>query len=159
MTKTDMQQTDSQKILKGGPRRQSRQLALQFLYQLDAQKGNNIDQIDTFLVEFCSDMKIRQLAKSWIKGAWMNLEQINKMISAASKNWDIARISNIDRSNLRLAIYQLLDCPDIPPKVVINEAIELAKEFSTSQAPVFINGVLDTIAKKIIPEMESERSN
>ncbi len=157
MTKTDTLTTDPKKQPKGGPRRQSRQLALQFLYQLDAQKGQNLNQIDPFLVEFCTDMKVRQLARDWIKGTWLNLDQINTMISSASKNWNIDRISNIDRSNLRLAIYQLLDCPDIPPKVVINEAIELAKEFSTPQAPTFVNGVLDTIAKKIIPEMQAKQ--
>ena len=151
-----MKDIDSKVELTGGPRRQSRQLALQFLYQLDVQKGRNLDQVDAFLIEFCSDMKKRQLARDWIKGTWLNLGQIDKMISATSKNWDIARISNIDRSNLRLAIYQLLDCPDIPPKVVINEAIELAKTFSTPQAPTFVNGLLDKIAKTIIPEMKTE---
>ena len=131
------------------PRRQARQLALQCLHQLDVQSGQNLDQMDTFLAENCPELPIRDLARQWIKGTWQSLDWIDKMISGASRNWDITRISTVDRNNLRLAVYQLLDCPDIPAKVVINEAIELAKIFSTTQSPKFINGVLDAIKTKI----------
>ena len=133
------------------PRRRARQLALQCLYQFDVQKGQNFDQMDTFLAEYCPEAQICDLARQWIKGTWHRLGRIDKIISGASRNWEIDRISTVDRNNLRLAVFQLLDCPDIPPKAVINEAIELAKIFSTAQSPKFINGVLDAIKTKLRP--------
>ena len=131
------------------PRRLARQSALQFLHQLAVQNGRNIDQLDDFLAEFSKNDQASQLARPWIRGTWQNLNQIDQIIEQASINWDLARISMVDSSNLRLAVYQLVYCPDIPAKVVINEAIELAKLFSTAGAPGFINGILDVIRGKI----------
>ncbi|MBI9016029.1 MAG: transcription antitermination factor NusB [Phycisphaerae bacterium] len=133
-----------------GSRRQSRQLALQFLYQLDVQKGRPIEMLDKFLAENTADLEIRKIARQWIRGTWNGLAHIDATIKEVSANWDINRISIVDRSNLRLAIYQLLDCPDVPAKVVINEAIELAKVFSTAQSSKFVNGVLDAVVKKML---------
>ncbi len=89
------------------------------------------------------------LATEWIEGTWRKLERIDPLIRAASRNWEMSRINLVDLSNLRLAVFQFLDCPDISAKVVINEAIELAKQFSTTEAPGFINGVLDAIQKDL----------
>jgi len=130
-------------------RRLARQLALQMLHQLDVQNGANLYQVDTFLNEYGPEMKVRQLADKWIKGAWQAREHIDRQIEDTSKNWKMSRINPVDRANLRLAVFQLLDCPDIPAKVVIDEAIEMAKTFSTAGAPRFINGILDTIMRKI----------
>lgn len=134
-------------------RSQARQLALQFLYQLAVQGGANLDQIDFFLNEYGQNTKSRSLARSWIRGAWQGMGQIDRMIQSVSSNWDLHRISQVDRANLRLAVYQMLHCPDIPMKVVINEAVELAKVFSTAQSPGFVNGVLDAIRGKLAEEM------
>lgn len=134
------------------PRSLARQTVVQFLHQLTAQNGENLDQIDLFLNEFAPNLQSRSLARQWILGTWQHLERIDQLICQASTNWEPSRISLVDRNNLRLAIYQLLYCPDIPPKVVINEAIELARLFSAAQAPAFINGVLDAIYRKIREE-------
>lgn len=131
------------------PRRLARQSALQFLHQLSVQNGQNIDQLDDFLAEFSKNDQASQLARPWIRGVWQNVGQIDQIIEQASINWDLARISLVDSSNLRLAVYQLVYCPDIPAKVVINEAIELAKLFSTAEAPRFVNGILDVILGKL----------
>ena len=131
------------------PRRLARQLALQFLYQLAVQGGANLDQMDSFLKEYSDDVQIREMAARWIKGAWQQVNQIDQLIRQASVNWDLSRISQVDHSNLQLAAYQMINCPEIPVKVVINEAVELAKTFSTAQAPGFTNGVLEAIKKKI----------
>lgn len=136
---------------------QARRLALQFLHQLDAQQGTNMHQLDSFLLEFGDEPKSREIARKWIIGTWHSLDKIDKLIVSSSSNWDIKRISPVDRNNLRLAIHQLMDCPDIPPKVVINEAIELAKVFSTLQAPKFVNGVLDAIQRQI--QSDSNENN
>jgi len=133
-----------------GRRRQARQAAMQYLYQFDVQKEKNTEQLEQFLAEFCNDLQARELARQWINGTWQSIEHIDKMIADSCENWEISRISPVDLGNLRLAVFQLLDCPDIPPKVVINEAIELAKLFSSQQAPKFVNGVLDNIQQKIL---------
>jgi len=131
------------------PRHLARRLALQFLHQLTVQDGANLPMLESFLNEYISLEPSRPLARRWIQGTWQNREQIDQLIRQVSTNWDLSRICLVDRSNLRLAVYQLLFCPDIPAKVVINEAIELAKTFSTAQAPAFINGILDVIHHQI----------
>ncbi|MCP4708635.1 MAG: transcription antitermination factor NusB [Planctomycetes bacterium] len=131
------------------PRRVGRRLALQFLYQLDVQGGANLGQMKKFLDEYGEDFEARELAEQWIKAVWGNHEKLDKLIEEVSENWDLSRITLVDRSNLRLAVYQLAECPNIPVKAVINEAVELAKEFSTAQAPAFVNGVLDAVRKVV----------
>ena len=134
------------------PRSLARQTAVQYLHHLTVQNGWGLDRIDLFLDEFTVHPQARPLARQWILGTWQHLERIDQLICQASANWQPSRISLVDRNNLRLAIYQLLYCHEIPPKVVINEAIELARIFSTAQAPAFINGVLDAIYHKIKEE-------
>ena len=126
----------------------ARQAALQFLYQLEVQKGENLNQIETFLDEYCDSPQAITRATELIKGTWVQIKEIDKMISSASTHWDIKRINPVDLSNLRLGVYQLCYCRQIPPVAVINEAVELAKQFSTSEAYGFINGILDTIHRK-----------
>jgi len=130
-------------------RSMARRLAVQFLYQLEVQGDKGLENLESFLQEFCANDKARQLAQRWIKGAWADREDIDERIGKVSSNWQLSRINQVDRSNLRLAVYEMLRCPDIPVKVVINEAVELAKIFSTVQSPGFINGVLDTIRRKL----------
>jgi N utilization substance protein B len=72
------------------------------------------------------------------------------LIAASTIKWQFTRLSPVDRSILRLSVYQLKFCADIPPKVVINEAIELAKKFSSDKSPAFVNGVLDAVLKRIV---------
>ena len=140
------------------PRRRARELALQFLYQLTVQKGENLDQLEPFLAEFGSDDQDRELARAWIRGAWQNQQKIDTMVQNVSSNWDLNRISMVDRNNLRLAVYQMLYQPEIPTKVVINEAIELSKIFSTAQSSSFINGLLDTIQHNINTDANNSES-
>ena len=129
-------------------RREARQAALQFLYQLEIQKGENLDQLESFLDEYCQGSQARERAGELIKGTWVQIKSIDEMIASASTHWNLERINPVDLSNLRLGVYQLCYCPQIPPMAVINESVELAKRFSTSQAYGFINGILDTIHRK-----------
>lgn len=130
-------------------RTRARELTMQALYQLDMQGPDVFEFLDRFLKEADSDDFVRNLASDWIKGTWENLEQCDEPIIASTIKWQFARLSPVDKSILRLAVYQFKFCPDIPPKVVINEAIELAKKFSTDKSPAFVNGVLDAILKKL----------
>jgi N utilization substance protein B len=86
------------------------------------------------------------------------LPQCDELIVASTIKWDFSRLSPVDKSILRLAVYQLKFCPNIPPRVVINEAIELAKKFSTAQSPAFVNGVLDAVFKKITVAQSNNES-
>jgi transcription antitermination protein NusB len=139
------------------PRRAARILAMQFLHQLTAQDGASLELLDAFLDGYSDHPDTLRLARGWIRGAWQQRDAIDELIRSVSDNWDLNRISQVDRSNLELAVYQLMFCVDIPHKVAINEAVELAKMFSTNQAPGFINGILDAIWKKNAEQTQNGR--
>ena len=130
-------------------RTRARELTMQALYQLDVQGPDAFELLETFFTEADEDDVVQKLASEWIKGTWENLKQCDEPIIASTIKWQFSRLSPVDKSILRLAVYQFKFCPDIPPKVVINEAIELAKKFSTDKSPAFVNGVLDAILKKL----------
>ncbi len=129
-------------------RTKARELVMQGLYQLDVQGDDLAERLNKFFKENSSDEFVCKLASEWTKGAWENLKQCDELIDESTIKWNLSRLCPVDKSILRLAVYQFKCCPDIPPKVVINEAIELAKKFSTAQSPGFVNGVLDAVLKK-----------
>jgi N utilization substance protein B len=122
---------------------------MQALYQLDVQGEVAFESLMPFFREADPDDFVRNLASEWSKGAWENLQQCDELITGSTIKWQFTRLSPVDKSILRLSVFQLKFCSDIPPKVVINEAIELAKKFSTDKSPAFVNGVLDAVLKKI----------
>ena len=122
---------------------------MQALYQLDIQGPDVLEFLKQFFMETDTDNTVRSLASDWTNGASENLAQCDELITASTIKWQFTRLSPVDKSILRLSVYQLKFCPDIPPKVVINEAIELAKKFSTDKSPGFVNGVLDAVLKKL----------
>ena len=124
---------------------------MQALYQLDVQGSDVFEFLGRFFSEADEDDFVQKLALDWTKGTWDNLEQCDKPIISSTIKWQFTRLSPVDKSILRLAVYQLKFCLDIPPKVVINEAIELAKKFSTDKSPAFVNGVLDAVLRKLKP--------
>ncbi|MHC4532868.1 MAG: transcription antitermination factor NusB [Planctomycetota bacterium] len=130
-------------------RTRARELTMQVLYQLEVQGPDVFELLEGFFTEADEDDFVRKLASEWIEGTWENLQQCDEPIIDSTIKWQFSRLSPVDKSILRLAVYQLKFCPDIPPKVVINEAIELAKKFSTDKSPGFVNGVLDAILKKM----------
>ena len=129
-------------------RTRARELAFQALYQLDVQGSGLLGRLKELFLEADDDDLVCKLAAHWTKGTWENLTQCDELIADSTIRWQFSRISPVDKSILRLAVYQLRFCPDIPPKVAINEAIELAKKFSTDKSGPFVNGVLDAILKK-----------
>ena len=133
-------------------RTRARELAMQGLYQLDVQGPDLLERLGEFFIENEPDDFTRKLATDWVKGTWGNLAVCDELIVASTIKWRLSRLSPVDRSILRLAVYQMRFCPDIPPKVVINEAVELAKKFSTDKSPQFVNGVLDAVLKKIVSQ-------
>jgi len=127
----------------------ARELAIQSLHQLDTQGSDALAGIDMFFKENCDSQEVRDLADGWTRGAWENVELCDSLIQTAAIKWQMSRLCQVDRSILRLGAYQLKFCPDIPAKVTINEAIELAKKYSGQQSPGFVNGVLDAVLKKL----------
>ena len=130
-------------------RTRARELAMQGLYQLDIQGSDLLPRLAEFFIENDPNLSVRKLALEWTKGTWENLALCDELVAASTIKWQMSRLSAVDKSILRLAVYQLKFCPDIPPRVVINEAIELAKKFSTDKSSAFVNGVLDAVLKKI----------
>lgn len=130
-------------------RTHARELAMQALYQLDVQGQDLLPRLrPEFFQEAQADDFIRTLADEWTRGTWEQLEHCDQLISESIIRWQFSRLSPVDKSILRLSVFQLRYCQDIPPKVVINEAIELAKKFSTDKSPGFINGVLDAVLRR-----------
>ena len=99
--------------------------------------------IDDGALERSAEM--REFALRLIEGTRAHQKQVDEILVAVTRNWDLRRMAAIDRNILRMAIYELLHCADIPPKVTINEAIELGKRFSTANSGAFINGILDRV--------------
>jgi len=136
-------------------RRRGRECALQLLYQLDL--GTSLEsrsgvtdalnnEVTAFWENFESvESQEREFADRLVHGVLGAVKDLDGAITEASKNWKLPRMANVDRNLLRLAAYEILYCPDIPRSVSINEAIEIAKRFSGTEASSFINGVLDQL--------------
>ncbi len=134
-----------------GARRTARERALQTLYQADVARGAAPKLALDLAFESAEDAgkpdpEIRVFATRLIEGVAANLPEIDGLIETHSHNWRLDRMSRIDRNVLRLAIFELRYCDDIPRKVSLNEAIELGKRFGTEESSAFINGLLDRVA-------------
>ena len=137
-------------------RSKARELALQTLYQVDLTKDDDRKQVDKILAEQDADKEPRDFARDLVYGTLDHKDEIDEMISEVTQNWAIARMAVIDRNVLRLATHELLHRDDIPPKVSINEAIEIGKRFSTTNSGAFINGILDKIMNHYLPDKVNE---
>jgi transcription antitermination factor NusB len=135
-----------------GRRRKAREVALQFLYQLDLRGEQNPAALEAeFWARHPVDAEARAFAEELVSGTKLNQAKIDAVIGQYTEHWDVARMAVVDRNILRAGVYELLFHGDVPPKVAINEAIEIAKKFGTQESSRFINGVLDRIAKELRP--------
>jgi N utilization substance protein B len=139
-----------------GSRRRARELALQVLFQMDAQEDLSVAQaLGLFLHHLAVgeadgeatvselDAETREFCEGLVRGVREHLEELDRALGQASRNWRLERMARVDRNLLRLALYELRYLPDVPAKVAINEAIEIAKRFGTADSPAFVNGILD----------------
>ena len=129
-------------------RTRSRECALQLLYQLDL----NCAEVDTIFEDFWkhhdgSGPEIRAYAERLVRGVTENLDEVDRIIERYAENWKIDRMAYVDRNILRLSTYELCRLEEIPVKVAINEAVELAKRYGEPDSSKFVNGILDKIAK------------
>jgi N utilization substance protein B len=129
-------------------RHKSREFALQMLFEWDMtrQKPARVEQL--FWKSARAADSTRKFADQLFEGALAEAEKSDKLVEKLSENWKLERLAAVDRSILRLAIYELR-FGTAPPKVVIDEALELAKKFSSADAPAFLNGILDAAYKKL----------
>ena len=131
-------------------RRQNRATAFRFLFQWELNRPENLgDELDEFLDRIGETRETFSYAAELVDGTTANIENLDERIGALAKNWEFSRIAKTDLALLRLATYEILFRLDIPPAVVIDEALELAKAFSTENSRKFLNGILDKLLKDL----------
>ncbi|UCD36447.1 MAG: transcription antitermination factor NusB [Nitrospiraceae bacterium] len=133
-------------------RRRAREYALQILFQLEL-SGNELTErvFDEFWEGNEEDREVREFTRQIVTNTLTHLGEIDDMIKKAAEHWSVERMAVIDRNILRAAVFELAYRKDIPSSVVINEAIEIAKKYSTEDSAPFINGILDRIAHSVSP--------
>ncbi|WP_106768082.1 transcription antitermination factor NusB [Paenibacillus faecalis] len=133
-------------------RRVLREIAVQSLYQMEMNEVDSAEAVSMILSEAAEEnetervigdeVKVRETVLQLVNGLWTAREKIDSVLSQYLKGWQISRLSRVDRQVLRLAVYELAFREDVPGKVAVNEAIELAKHFGTEESGKFVNGVL-----------------
>jgi len=131
-------------------RRKSRELALQALYQWNITRQDPFLILDQQMANFSPSGEEDEFAQQIVVGVLKHYNHIDELIEKFSEHWRLDRISIIDRNILRMAIFELLFREDIPPRVTLNEAIDLGKRFGSEDSSAFINGILDRIQKEVI---------
>jgi len=138
-------------------RRLARKYALHILYQAEIRPDEPVEKImSEFWERVKPDPEVRKFAELLVRGTIQHLQKIDELIDEISEHWELHRMAAIDRCILRFAAFEILYLADIPPAVSINEAIEIAKEFSTEDSSRFINAILDRIKERADQVVELE---
>ena len=138
-------------------RTKARERAVQALYQIDVAATDLDEALSRFWKSFEPvDREVMDLAEELVRGVARHRRDIDETIESVSTNWRLDRMARVDRNVLRLAVHELVHRPDVPVKVVINEAIELGKKYGSESSGAFINGVLDRIAAELPPERRAD---
>jgi N utilization substance protein B len=128
-----------------GVRREGREAVVQYLYQRDLNPTSEFADLAVFYKMRGLSPSARRFSDVLIRGIISHQDEIDAVIRAHSAHYELHRISAVDRNVLRLAIYEMLHCPEVPPVVSINEGIEIARKYSTEESSKFVNGILDQI--------------
>lgn len=139
-------------------RHRAREVALQILYRYDVNLANSgtpvptgtalINDLQFHFNHFQVADTLRQFAAELVAGTLSKTQELDALLEKHAVNWKVSRMSLIDRNLLRMSAYELLNFPDIPPSVTIDEAVELAKQFGTAETPAFVNGILDSVKQE-----------
>lgn len=133
-------------------RSRGREVALQVLYQIEQNPGLPAAEVRQFIDRrLLGDQKLVEFTQDLVAGVRENQPKIDEMIKEVAENWRLDRMAAIDRNILRLGAYEMLLRPEVPAKVAINEALELAKRYSTAQSSRFVNGILDRVLQLNAP--------
>ena len=138
-----------------GKRRKARELALMILYELEFRTGEAKAILDTFWQDHLVPPDVRAFTESLVRGTVESGPEIDRLIAANAAHWSLARIALVERNILRLAVYELVYRDDIPERVAINEAIELAKLYGSQESGAFVNGILDQIRLALRPPQQA----
>lgn len=139
-------------------RRKARELALQILFQADVGNLPIEEAIETTLSEAVgADDEIRNYAVQLVQGVWEQKSNLDAQIQSVTRNWAVERMAAIDRNLIRIALYEILNVSDVPYRVAINEAVELAKEYGTTESRRFVNGVLGALVRRLKLEDKQEK--
>jgi N utilization substance protein B len=130
-------------------RRKAREIALQVLYGLNFVDIDVQKALDLFWGNFVAPKTAKEFAAFLVQGTCEHKEELDKLIAGCSDNWSLGRMSKVDINILRLAAFEFLYCDDIPPKVTLNEAVDLGKTFGSENSGSFINGILDALNLKL----------
>lgn len=130
-------------------RRKAREIALQVLYSLNFVNIDAQDALELFWGNFVAPKTAKEFAEFLVQGTCEHQKELDKLIADCSDNWSLGRMSRVDISILRLAVFEFLYCDDIPPKVTLNEAVDLGKTFGSENSGSFINGILDALNLKL----------
>ncbi len=132
-----------------GKRRKARESTLQILFQLEFNDTEPEKRFESFWRERKASKEIKEYSRWLVEGIESHRERIDRLIQSVSENWRITRMAIVDRNVLRIAVFELLYEENIAPAIVINEAIEITKKYSSKEAATFVNGILDAARKKI----------
>jgi N utilization substance protein B len=132
-----------------GKRRKARESTLQILFQLEFNDTEPEKSFESFWRERKASKEIKEYSRWLVDGIESHRERIDRLIQSVSENWRITRMAIVDRNVLRIAVFELLYEENIAPAIVINEAIEITKKYSSEEAATFVNGILDAARKKI----------
>lgn len=128
-----------------GARIHARELALQALYFMDIRENISKEMLDLYCRNFSPPQKARSFFFRLVNGVMDECSEIDSIIERFSSHWRIGRMACVDRNALRIAVYEMMFCEDIPSKVSINEAVNIGKKFGTEESGAFVNGILDSI--------------
>lgn len=131
-----------------GKRRKAREIVLQSLYEAEFSDASNANVIAEHASRRSSSDETVEFARSLFEKTIENKDHLDGIIRSALENWDMGRVSLIDKNILRLALCEILFFPEVPPKVIVNEAIEIAHKYSSADAGRFVNGILDRFLKQ-----------
>ena len=140
-----------------GNRRKAREFATQVLFHMEFNPGNPDETFELIFKNFNASRSLRAFSRRLVCGVSENQAYLDELIRQSSQHWRLERMSRVDRTILRLGAYEILFIKDIPPKVSIDEAVELGKKYGTEESGAFINGVLDNIFNKM--KVENQNSD
>jgi transcription antitermination factor NusB len=135
-----------------GRRRRARELAIQALFHLEFSPGDPGEVLDLICENFHARESLRPFSAHLVQGVCENQSDLDSLIVSASRNWRLERMARLDKCILRLAAFEFLFMEDIPPKVSIDEAVEMGKKFGGDDSGSFINGVLDKIYNTLLQQ-------
>lgn len=128
-----------------GTRRKARELAMQALFYMDMRRDFSEETFGRFCANFAPKPDVRPFFLRLVRGVLRSQIELDALIERFSENWSLGRMSGVDRNVMRIAVYEMVCCRDIPAKVSINEAVDIGKKFGTEESGAFINGIVDSI--------------